>query len=104
MGGDGQILSSKRPRSGIKGVQSLQNLTSYAQEEMTRVVSERTVCYCSNFDLDAAEWVRQYHNLKHFSQNIHKKLGKYSKQKESKNSRIETVDQCDEIQFSVGLT
>ena len=43
---------------------------------MTRVVSERTVCYCSNFDLDAAEWFRQYHNLKHFSQNIHKKLGK----------------------------
>ena len=61
------MMSSKRPRSGIKGVQSLQNLTSYAQEEMTRVVSERTVCYCSNFDLDAAEWVRQYHNLKHFS-------------------------------------
>ena len=86
-------MSNKRPRSGIKGVQSLQNLTSYSQEEMTRVVSERTVCYCSNFDLDAAEWVRQYHNLKHFSQNIHKKLGKYSKKHKTKISDFETVDQ-----------
>ena len=54
-------LDSSRVRAGgIKGVQSLQNLTSQATEEMTRVVSERTVCYCSNFDLDAAEWFRQY--------------------------------------------
>ena len=60
---------------------------------MTRVVSERTVCYCSNFDLDAAEWVRQYHNLKHFSQNIHKKLGKYLKKHKTKISDFETVDQ-----------
>ena len=63
---------------GIKGVQSLQNLTSYAKEEMTRVVSERTVCYCSNFDLDAAEWYRQYATLKNFPQILHKKLGKCS--------------------------
>ena len=64
---------------GIKGVQSLNNLTAYTQDiETTRVVSERTVCYCSNFDLDAAEWFRQYSHIKTFSVSLHNKLGKSS--------------------------
>jgi hypothetical protein len=42
---------------------------------MTRVVAERTVCYCSNFDLDAAEWFRTYSQIKNFAINLHKKLG-----------------------------
>jgi hypothetical protein len=41
-----------------------------------RVVSERTICYCSNFDLDAAEWFRHYSNIKNFSANLYNKLGK----------------------------
>ena len=66
-------------RGGLKGVQSLHNMTSYAaqpEEQMTRVVSERTVCYCSNFDLDAAEWFRSYHQLKMFGLNLHNRFGK----------------------------
>ena len=43
---------------------------------MTRIVSERTVCYCSNFDLDAAEWFRSYHQLKMFGLNLHNRFGK----------------------------
>lgn len=62
--------------SGLKAVQSLHNLTSYAQDEMTRVVSERTVCYCSNFDLEAAEWFRQYLALKSFREGLRSNLGK----------------------------
>ena len=64
-------------RGGIKGVQSLHNLTRYEEEEMTRVVSERTVFYCSNFDLDAADWSRQYHLMKTFAQNLRNKLGRF---------------------------
>ena len=96
--------------TGIKGVQSLQNLRSYAtvvdqqqnhhntitlprhhgggalkgaplaeeQIAATRVVSERTVCYCSNFDLDAAEWFRTYHQLKMFSMNLQNRFGKHA--------------------------
>ena len=74
-----QELGNPYPRArggGIKGVQSLHNLTSYAQEEMTRVVSERTICYCSNFDLDAAEWFRQYQTLKRFADDLEERLGK----------------------------
>jgi len=56
--------SVRRFRGGIKQVQSLHNLTSYAHDEMTRVVSERTVCYCSNFDLDTKEWRDSYQQLK----------------------------------------
>ena len=68
-----------RGSGGLKGVQSLHNMTSYAaqpEEQMTRVVSERTVCYCSNFDLDAAEWFRSYHQLKMFGLNLHNRFGK----------------------------
>jgi len=75
-----------RARTGIKAVQSLNNLTSITQnyatlglgnpEEMTRVVSERTICYCSNFDLDAAEWFRLYQQLKDFIADLNNKLGK----------------------------
>lgn len=68
----------KARAGGIKGVQSLQNLTSYANEELTRVVSERTVCYCSNFDLDAAEWYSQYQLLKRFMEDLQGRLGKLS--------------------------
>ena len=57
-------------------MQSLNDMISYEQEELTRVVSQRTICYCSNFDLDAAEWFHIYQNIKNFSANLHKKLGK----------------------------
>ena len=69
-----------RGSGGLKGVQSLHNMTSQlaaqSEEHMTRIVSERTVCYCSNFDLDAAEWFRSYHQLKMFSLNLHNRFGK----------------------------
>ena len=51
-------------------------MTSHIHDEMTRVVSERTVCYCSNFDLEAGEWFRQYQLLKSFVANLEQKLGK----------------------------
>ena len=60
----------------FKTVSSHQNLGAYQQVEVTRVVSERTVCYCSNFDLSSEEWFQIYKNIQAFSQSLRCKLGK----------------------------
>ena len=39
-----------------------------------RVVSERTVCYCSNFDLEPTDWFRQYAAIKAFCAALKNKL------------------------------
>ena len=65
---------------GVKGVKSLHCLTSAANTEsmdcLQRVVSERTVCYCSDFDLNAAEWFAKYKLLKDFQAGLRSRLGK----------------------------
>lgn len=40
--------------------------------------SERTVYYCSEFDLDASKWFSDYEMNDVFKTSIIKKLGKYS--------------------------
>ena len=60
----------------FKTVQSHNNLGAYQQVEVTRIVSERTVCYCSNFDLCEDEWFQDFKNIKIFSENLRKNLGK----------------------------
>jgi hypothetical protein len=42
-----------------------------------KVVAERTVCYCSNFDLSLSEWVQMSENLKDFAENLLQELGKF---------------------------
>ena len=41
-----------------------------------KVVAERTICYCSNFDLSLSEWVQMSENLKDFGENLLHELGK----------------------------
>ncbi len=42
-----------------------------------QVVAERTICYCSNFDLSLSEWVQMSSNLKDFRTNLLEQLGKH---------------------------
>jgi len=41
-----------------------------------RVIESKTVCYCSNFDLNLNEWFNEYENIEIFRLNIKKNLGK----------------------------
>jgi len=42
----------------------------------SRVLAERTICYCSNFDLNFNEWLLAKENLATFSQTLLANLGK----------------------------
>jgi len=33
-------------------------------------LQERTICYCSNFDLNAGEWIQAYDNMQLFVINL----------------------------------
>lgn len=39
------------------------------------IVAERTVCYCSNFDLSFSEWVTMAENLTEFGDKLYVELG-----------------------------
>jgi hypothetical protein len=39
-------------------------------------LQEKTVCYCSSFDLDADDWMASYRNLRNFTIDLHSNLGK----------------------------
>jgi len=41
-------------------------------------MKEQTVCYCSNFDLNAVDWMASYCNLKQFTDNLRDNLGKFN--------------------------
>lgn len=42
-----------------------------------KVIESKTICYCSNFDLNVNEWFNEYENLEIFKMNMKKNLGKY---------------------------
>ena len=43
----------------------------------TKVIESKTVCYCSNFDLNVNEWFNEYENIEIFKINVNKNLGKF---------------------------
>ena len=43
-----------------------------------KVIESKTVCYCSNFDLNINEWFNEYENIEIFKINMKKNLGKIS--------------------------
>jgi hypothetical protein len=45
-----------------------------AHEE--KVIDSKTICYCSNFDININDWFNQYENIEIFKINIKKNLGK----------------------------
>lgn len=42
-----------------------------------KLVESKTICYCSNFDLNVNEWFNEYENIEIFKINMKKNLGKY---------------------------
>jgi hypothetical protein len=40
-----------------------------------KLVESKTVCYCSNFDLNINEWFNEYENIEIFKINMRKNLG-----------------------------
>jgi len=42
-----------------------------------KVIESKTVCYCSNFDLNVNEWFNEYENLEIFKMNMKRNLGRY---------------------------
>ena len=45
----------------IKSVSSAPNMFNLVERQ--RVIDERTICYCSNFDLNVADWKNEFDNL-----------------------------------------
>lgn len=42
-----------------------------------KVVESKTICYCSNFDLNVNEWFNEYENIEIFKLNLKRDLSKY---------------------------
>jgi hypothetical protein len=42
-----------------------------------KVIESKTICYCSNFDLNVNEWFNEFENIEIFKLNMKKNLGKY---------------------------
>jgi hypothetical protein len=42
-----------------------------------KVIESKTICYCSNFDLNVNEWFNEYENIEIFKMNMKKNLGKF---------------------------
>ena len=42
-----------------------------------KVIESKTICYCSNFDLNINEWFNEYENIEIFKLNMKKNLGKH---------------------------
>lgn len=40
-----------------------------------KVIESKTICYCSNFDLNINEWFNEYENIEIFKINMKKNLG-----------------------------
>ena len=41
-----------------------------------KVIESKTICYCSNFDLNINNWFNEYENIEIFKLNMKKHLGK----------------------------
>jgi len=43
----------------------------------SKVIETKTICYCSNFDLNVNQWFNEYENIEIFKLNLRKNLGKF---------------------------
>ena len=69
-------MGSMKRAKGIKAVQSLQNFNDLKAEDLSRVISERTVCYCGSYELKPDHWFNSHKYLQKFQNNLSSKLGK----------------------------
>ena len=42
----------------------------------SKILESKTICYCSNFDININEWFNEYENIEIFKINMKKNLGK----------------------------
>ena len=52
-------------------------MTLTSNDKELKVIESKTICYCSNFDLNINEWFNEYENIEIFKLNMKKNLGTY---------------------------
>ena len=68
-------MATNQKRSRINEVVPNSRGSSPVEVEK-KVIESKTICYCSNFDLNINEWFNEYENIEIFKINIKKNLGK----------------------------
>lgn len=56
---------------------SVMSLPENEEQSDIKVIESKTICYCSNFDLNINEWFNEYENIEIFKLNIRKNLGNF---------------------------
>lgn len=53
----------------------VKQMTPRSPTPTEKVIESKTICYCSNFDLNINEWFNEYENIEIFKLNMKKNLG-----------------------------
>ncbi len=64
--------SDEIPEIAVKRVKQV---TPRSPAPSEKVIESKTICYCSNFDLNINEWFNEYENIEIFKLNMKKNLG-----------------------------
>ena len=70
-------LSESTEMQEQEQVDSVMSLPQYDFTPDEKVIESKTICYCSNFDLNINEWFNEYENIEIFKLNMKKNLGKH---------------------------
>ena len=54
----------------------IKNSAQMAADIEEKVIESKTICYCSNFDININQWFHEYENIEIFKINIKKNLGR----------------------------
>ena len=77
---EGDILDSSSDEDESEDEQPLQKRLRGALGKPRVIEGElieaKTICYCSNFDININEWFNEYENIEIFKLNMRKNLGK----------------------------
>lgn len=66
---------SKPPTKRVRDHPAAENSVESSGE---KVIESKTICYCSNFDININEWFNEYENIEIFKLNMKKSLGTIS--------------------------
>lgn len=69
-------IKTQQKSASHNNLVQLPSSSSFGGFSGPKVVAERTICYCSNFDLSLGEWVTMHENMESFSENLRHELGK----------------------------
>lgn len=71
---DDDILASSQSESSEDDEHPLQK--RLREGPVRALIEAKTICYCSNFDINVNEWFNEYENIEIFKLNMKKNLGK----------------------------